>query len=173
MRATCLCLLVFGFTTTPALGQHDHGHSPYAVQKSADVASLTPVEIDDLRSAAGMGLARPAELNHYPGPKHSLELAAVLDLTDDQFARIEEIRREMERDAVGIGEAIIEAERSLNMRFDHGHIDESSLRVGVQEIARLSGELRFAHLLAHVQTTRVLTPAQIAAYDRERGYQPR
>ena len=33
---------------------------------------------------ASMGLALAGELNGYPGPKHVLELAAELDLSEDQ-----------------------------------------------------------------------------------------
>ena len=34
-----------------------------------------------------MGLAKAAELNHYPGPAHVLTLATELALTPDQKAR--------------------------------------------------------------------------------------
>ena len=40
----------------------------------------------------------------------------------------------------------------------------------ISEIAGLQGELRFAHLNAHVVMSRVLSSQQIAAYDRLRGY---
>jgi Spy/CpxP family protein refolding chaperone len=38
-------------------------------------------------------------------------------------------------------------------------------------IAELRGKLRAAHLKAHLAMKRVLTPEQIAIYDRSRGYE--
>ena len=38
------------------------------------------------------------------------------------------------------------------------------------EIATLRGELRLAHLRAHLAMKTILTPEQIEAYDRLRGY---
>jgi hypothetical protein len=49
--------------------------SPYAGQQGSSVRGLTDEEIADLRTGSGMGLARPAELNSYPGPRHVLDLA--------------------------------------------------------------------------------------------------
>ena len=158
----------------PLAGQHEHGGhaSPYAGQQTSEIPSLTERELEDLRTGAGMGLARPAELNHYPGPKHVLELAGDLGLSADQLTRIEEIHRRMEDAAVEAGAAVIDAERTLNARFSHGHIDEASLDEAVALTAELSGRLRFVHLRAHLETAGVLTPEQIAEYDRLRGYAP-
>jgi hypothetical protein len=159
-------------TAAPLTAQHEHeGHiSPYAGQEASEIPSLTEQELDELRSGAGMGLARPAELNHYPGPKHVLELAEELALSSDQLALIEDIHGRMEAAAIDAGADVIEAERTLNMRFQHGHMDEGSLEEAVTRIAELSGRLRFVHLRAHLETTAVLTPGQIEEYDRLRGY---
>ena len=53
-----------------ALAQHTHTHavSPYAHTQSAEFATLTPDEVRELRKGEGMGLARAAELNSFPGP---------------------------------------------------------------------------------------------------------
>lgn len=149
---------------------HAEHHSQYADQESSGIASLSRREMEDLESGAGMGLARAAELNRYPGPKHVLELASELDLTAEQVEKVESIRAAMLEQARSLGLEIIEKERHLNMRFVHGHIDDESLRAATAEIATLSGALRFAHLRAHLQTRAILSSDQVDAYDRLRGY---
>lgn len=156
---------------SPALAQHAHQESPYAGMERSEIPSLTVQEIEDLRSAAGMGFAKPAELNHYPGPRHVLDLAGEIGLTSDQRAEIQIIASVMRRRALELGEEIIEAERALNQRFAHGHIDDGTLESATQEIAALYGELRYEHLRAHLTTRHVLTDAQVAEYDDLRGYQ--
>lgn len=75
-----------------------------------------------------MGLARAAELNHYPGPLQVLALAAELELTDEQQVRIQGIHAGMLEQARSLGARIIEKESTLDRRFSHRHIDEDSLR---------------------------------------------
>lgn len=159
----------------PALAQDDpHAqashHSAYADQEPSGISSLSRRQLDDLLQGAGMGLARPAELNQYPGPKHVIELAAELELSDEQRARVEAIRAAMLERARELGKQIVDRERHLDTRFAHRHIDEAALREATGEIARLYGELRFAHLKAHLETRAVLGAEQIELYDRLRGY---
>ena len=58
--------------------------SPYAGQEQRSIKALSEDEIRDLREGRGMGLAKAAELNSYPGPLHVLQLAAELGLSDAQ-----------------------------------------------------------------------------------------
>ena len=74
---TWLIVLVIALPIT-GIAQEQHSHSPYAGHETSEIPSFTPVELEQLRTGDGMGLARPAELNHFPGPKHVLELAAEL-----------------------------------------------------------------------------------------------
>lgn len=173
MRTPTTVLVTSLLLSSPVAAQHEgHGQhsSPYAGQEDSGIAALSAQEVQQLREGAGMGLARAAELNHYPGPKHLLEMAEELELSADQKSAIQTIYEEMHATAVGLGEQIIDREEHLQRRFAHRHIDEGSLREATSEIARLHGELRFAHLTAHLQTTALLTAAQIATYDRLRGY---
>lgn len=147
-----------------------HEHSPYAHDQSSEVPSLTPDELEQLRNGDGMGLAKPAELNHFPGPKHVLELATELELSTEQRAQTEEIFAQMQGQAREIGEMIVEAELYLDNRFAHAHIDETVLAESTALIAELYGKLRYTHLRAHLVVTELLTPAQIEEYDRLRGY---
>ena len=157
----------------PAAAQHqEHPHhaSPYADQAPSGIAALSADEAQRLRDGAGMGLARAAELNRHPGPKHVLELAGELTLEAAQTAAVETVYAEMHAEAVRLGAEILRAEEHLDRRFAHRHIDEAALRAATAEIARLEGELRFAHLRAHLQVTALLSDEQIARYDALRGY---
>jgi hypothetical protein len=150
---------------------HDAGHdSHYATQEDTGIPSLSPAELDDLLQGAGMGMARPAELNHYPGPRHVLELAAELDLGAEQRAAVEAIHAAMKAEAERLGAEIVARERHLGRRFAHRRVDEATLRAATAEIAGLYGELRFAHLRAHLETRAALDARQLALYDRLRGY---
>jgi Spy/CpxP family protein refolding chaperone len=169
-RTIAVGLIGLAIIAATPVQEHDHGHSPYAGAQSSEVPSLTDQEIAQLRAGEGMGLAKPAELNGYPGPKHVLELADELELSPDQRDRIEAIYDGMHAAAVETGERLIAAEKHLNNRFRHQHIDEVSLAEAVAEVAAIRGELRTVHLSAHLTTHAALTAEQRQAYDRLRGY---
>jgi hypothetical protein len=64
-----------------------------------------------------MGLALAAELNGYPGPSHVLELAAELELSADQRAKIKMLFDSMKAEAVPLGSRLIEQEADLDKQF--------------------------------------------------------
>jgi hypothetical protein len=162
--------LVAAATTLPLRAQeHEHEHEAEAGQAS-DIPSLSEQDIPNLKTGAGMGFAKPAELNHYPGPKHVLEHAEDLSLTDEQRDAVGAIRNSMLEKAIPLGEKIIEAESMLGRRFEHGHIDAEALAEMTSEVAALYGKLRYTHLAAHLATKELLTEEQIETYDRLRGY---
>ena len=49
---------------------------PYAGQEARSIKALSDDDIAALRKGEGMGMAKAAELNGYPGPVHVLSLAA-------------------------------------------------------------------------------------------------
>ncbi|HEY0392934.1 MAG TPA: Spy/CpxP family protein refolding chaperone [Candidatus Elarobacter sp.] len=144
--------------------------SPYAGQQTREVKTLSPAEVKGYLAGEGLGMARAGELNHYPGPKHVLAMAAHLGLTAEQKRRIEGIAATMRAGAVPLGARIVDAERTLDREFATRTIDEARLRAATARIAELQGRLRAVHLSAHLATRAVLTPQQIAAYDAMRGY---
>lgn len=154
-----------------AHGGHQGHRSHYADQDESGIAAMSRQELESLQEGAGMGLARAAELNHYPGPKHVLELVVELDLSFEQTARLEEVRSRMLDLARRLGAEIVEEERHLDRRFAHRHIDEEVLEELTRRIAGLYGQLRFAHLRAHLETREILSAEQVASYDRLRGYE--
>jgi hypothetical protein len=58
--------------------------TPYAGQQARTIKALSDEDIAALLKGDGMGFAKAAELNGYPGPKHVLDLAEKLKLTDAQ-----------------------------------------------------------------------------------------
>ena len=118
-----------------------------------------------------MGLAKPAELNGYPGPRHVLDLRKELGLTADQEKRVEAIRQQMLDRAISLGKQIVDAETELDAAFTSGKASERDLERRMQAIARLQGDLRLAHLRAHLLTKPVLTAGQVKTYyeHRDRG----
>ncbi len=143
---------------------------PYAGQEKRAVKALSDSEIADLLAGRGMGRAKAAELNGYPGPAHLLEHAAALKLSDDQRRAIEAIRARMAAAAQALGREIVEAERALDAAFAEARIDAALLKAKTDEIAALMGRLRAVHLAAHLETRPLLRPEQIALYNKLRGY---
>jgi hypothetical protein len=173
-REIAAAAMILTFAVAQPEQDHDpeKHHSPYAGQQASGIAALSQQELDDLRNGAGMGLARAAELNHYPGPRHVLAMAAELGLTDEQRTRLKGIHADLLEQAQSLGARIIENESTLDRRFSHRNIDEDTLGAMTLELGHLYGELRFVHLAAHLTTAAALTKGQIDAYDRLRGYVP-
>ena len=143
--------------------------SPYAGEQTREIKALSASDIDQLRSGQGMGLARPAELNSYPGPRHVLDTAE-LTLTAEQTVALTRVFDAMKAAAVLLGEKIIAREMALDELFSQKRATAEDVRTFTAEIGRLQGELRAVHLNAHVATIAILTPAQVARYNQLRGY---
>lgn len=117
-----------------------------------------------------MGLAKPAELNSYPGPMHVLELADKLQLSARQKSDTQKAFDRMRVEAVRLGKLIVEKEAKLNDLFGRGTAAPAKMSTSIKEIARLQGELRIVHLTAHLEIKRVLSPDQVERYDGLRGH---
>lgn len=162
-----LALLALGGV---AFAAQTHHSSPYAGHENRAVAALSDQEIADLKSGAGMTMALPAEVNGYPGPRHVLDLAEPLGLTPAQRAEAGRLMADMRERAVPLGEQVIAAEAELGRLFVSGAATAEAVAVATDRAARLRGELRSVHLVAHLAMRDALTPDQRMAYDRLRGY---
>lgn len=165
MRMTILPILAMSLAISIASAQ-----SPYAGEELRSLKSLSPKEVESLRSGQGMGFAKLAELNHYPGPKHVLELADNLNLTESQRDETEALFKQMHLSAVTLGDELIDAERSLDRDFQQESISPESLQSALFAIGRLRARLRYVHLEAHLRQRDLLSTEQIARYDELRGY---
>jgi hypothetical protein len=147
-----------------------YAQSPYAGQESRGIKALSAQEVSDLLAGKGMGFAKAAELNGYPGPMHVLELAAQLQLTPDQTSKTEALFKKVKARAVDIGRQLVEEERVLDRQFSSKSITPASLQSSLERIATLQAELRRTHLETHLEQTALLSDTQIAAYSKLRGY---
>jgi Spy/CpxP family protein refolding chaperone len=156
-------------TAVAQQGLHDHHRSHYAGLESRELKALSNEEIQGLQAGEGMSLALVAELNHHPGPKHALELQRELALSLKQAQKAQEIFDRMHREAVRLGSAILEKERELESLFRSAEVNDTT-EAHVVGLGRLRGELRWAHLKAHLEMRDVLTEEQRQHYDALRGY---
>jgi hypothetical protein len=145
-------------------------HAPYARQERREIKSLSTEEVEQYLSGAGMGFAKAAELNRFPGPMHVLELSERLGLSAEQR---ESARRLMDRhkeEARLIGGKLVEAERVLDGLFASGAVGAQELANQVRVVAALQGDYRLSHLETHRQMRALLSPEQVDRYDQLRGY---
>ena len=146
------------------------GASPYAGQQSREIKSLSEDEVQGYLSGKGMGLAKPAELNGYPGPAHVLELGEKIGLTADQRRRTQAIFDVMQANAIALGRQLVDEERALDRLFATKVVTSASLAATLERIASLQAKVRAAHLDAHLAQATILTPSQADEYGRLRGY---
>lgn len=181
MQRTLLVIALAGASSLTSAQQHGaHGHhdqairhgqhAPYAGLQGRDIKALSDQQIADLRAGRGMSLALPAELNGYPGPAHSLELAEQLRLSPEQRSKTQVLLDKMQQEAKALGEEVIIAERALDRLFKDKRVVPASLASATSKAAAAQGSLREAHLRYHLAMMEVLTPEQVAQYNRLRGY---
>ncbi len=147
--------------------------SSYAGQESRVIKSLTSQEIEALENGSGMGFAKTAELNHYPGPKHVLDLSEQLELTPSQKSRTQALYEDMRKKAVLAGQQLLRAEGALDLLFSDESVSAASLAMSLKTIGQSRAKLRFIHLEAHLWQKDILDPNQVTKYDHLRGYQNR
>jgi hypothetical protein len=76
----------------------------------------------------------------------------------------------MNKEAIGLGNKLIEYEEELNNRFAERNIDEKMLDQLLEKISETYKSLRYTHLSAHLKTPSILTENQIKKYNKLRGY---
>ena len=150
-------------------------HSPYAGQEKRSIKALPQADVEGLLAGAGTpfgGMAKPAELSGYPGPRHVLDAveAEEFEVTAKQKARIEELYEEMKTQAITFGEKIISIEQRIDDEFADKTVTIGRLQENVASSADMYGQLRFVHLKYHLKMVDVLTPEQIERYNTLRGY---
>lgn len=144
--------------------------APYAGQQAREIKALSGSEQADLLAGKGMGLAKAAELNGYPGPAHVLELAADLSLSAEQRERTQAVWQAMDARAKSLGQQVVDTERELDGLFASRQASRERLAAQLERIGALQAQLRAAHLEAHLEQARILTPEQTRRYAALRGY---
>ena len=157
-------------------GDSEHPHashekmSHYVGDETRDIKALSPDDMKALQNGEGMGYAMAAELNHYPGPRHVLDMKEQLQLSPEQTRSLQAMFDRMHKRAVDVGRRLIESERALDRAFASTTISLASLKKLVSTAEELRGQLRYGHLAAHIDARSVLNAQQVEAYDRLRGY---
>jgi hypothetical protein len=167
MKIACLVSLLVATVASVSAGDLT---SPYADQGAREIKALSAADIADLLAGKGMGYAKAAELNGYPGPAHVLELADELQLSTKQRAETQSIFDLMAESAKQVGAELVGAERKLDSAFRMRRMTPELLARSLEDISDLNGKLRAIHLQAHLAQTKVLTPSQVAHYAVLRGY---
>jgi hypothetical protein len=163
---TFLLALAIALLAMPVLA----ADMPYAGQQTRAIKALSDDDIAALRKGEGMGMAKAAELNGYPGPAHVLQLAGQLGLTEMQRRDVQAIFDRMSAAAKPLGGELIAQEQVLDQLFAKGEITPDRLAAVTAAIAELQGRLRAVHLSAHLETRALLNPDQVVRYEQLRGY---
>jgi Spy/CpxP family protein refolding chaperone len=166
MRKFCLTACLLGLAATSVVADP----SPYKGHEHDAIKALSEQQTEDYLDGKGMGFAKAAELNHYPGPVHVLEFADQLRLSAEQRDRVLHLMKSHRAEAKAIGAKRVEAERSLEMLFRSASVDQAALERAARQAAALEGEYRLAHLETHRRMRALLTDEQVARYDQLRGY---
>jgi hypothetical protein len=152
-------------STCAALAQQ-----PYAGEHARGIKALSAEEVHQYLSGAGMGFAKAAELNHFPGPMHVLELADRLALNASQLSQTKQLMDAHKIEARGLGADVVRAEQALDALFANRQVPQASLAEAVRHAALAQAAYRLAHLETHRRMRAVLTDEQVARYDTLRGY---
>ena len=174
-RFLVLAGLLVSLTSGAEVPTVDHlsGLSGYAGQEARDIKAMPPEDVQSYLLGKGMGLAKAAELNGYPGPSHVLSLASQLHLTPQQKKLTEALFVSMEEKAVGFGLPLVEEERNLDRSFADKVITPAALASSMARIGELQAKVREVHLEAHLAQVLILTKEQIVLYMQLRGYTPK
>ena len=158
------------FATASTHSVSKNAESPYKGQQLRNIKALSQKDIDGYLSGKGMGFAKAAELNHYPGPRHVLDISEKLKLSDKQLKQTQSLFNKMQANAITLGKQLIEHEQKLDQLFAQGSVDKNLLEVTLQDIGSIQAKLRNVHLRTHLEQKELLTKHQIMMYDRIRGY---
>jgi Spy/CpxP family protein refolding chaperone len=162
--------LVLAATTFAVPVRADNPAAPYGGQQARSIKSLSAEDVAALLKGEGMGMAKAAELNGYPGPAHVLALAKELKLTETQRQQVQAIFDRMSAAARPLGAKLVEREQALDGLFVSGEITADRLAAETSAIGELQGQLRAVHLAAHLETRPLLNTEQITHYQHLRGY---
>lgn len=144
--------------------------SPYSDEQARAVKALSEADVKAYLEGTGLGTAKPAELNQYPGPRHVLDNGDALKLSEAQRAAVEASFRGMNAAAVALGRQVVDAETRLDALFAERTATPEAVGRLTRDLASLQGQLRAVHLNAHIEVRALLTPGQVEQYVALRGY---
>jgi hypothetical protein len=135
-------------------------------QINSPIKSLTLQEYSAYQNGDAMGMTKPAELNNYPAPAKVLAYKKDLRLSNPQIIQLNAAVEALQFKAKEMGRFILQNEKKLNELFSTGKINEGSLIYYSNQIGLYQGELRNAHLQAHLKAKQILTTDQLKKFAR-------
>lgn len=136
---------------------------------SNDLSPIKSLSISDYKAYQNgdeMGMTQVAELNNYPAAEAVLSYEKDLKLSSTQKSQLKAAVDALDFKAREMGRFILQHEKKLNELFATGKANEGSLIYYCNQIGLYQGELRNAHLQAHLKVRRILSPDQLKKYSR-------
>ena len=168
----CIAAALTSFAALAGCAQsHLHaGAGSYAGQQSRDIKALSGEEVRAYLEGAGLGFARAAELNRYPGPMHALEHADALALSAAQRDGLANLMARHKLEVRALGAEVVELERQLDALFAGRKATAAAVDEKLARIGAATARVRGSHLKTHIEATALMTPGQIERYAQLRGY---
>ncbi len=167
MKLKLVCATLLIGLAAPLFAQST---SSYAGLERNEIKSLSPQDVSSLLAGQGMGYAKAAELNGYPGPMHVIELADRLAITPEQLQSTRLLMTEHKARARELGAEVIAAERTLDRLFSQRQADAAAVAAAAKRIGVLQAKLRAEHLNTHLAQAALLNAEQVRRYSELRGY---
>jgi uncharacterized cupredoxin-like copper-binding protein len=121
-----------------ALQSDDSPHAnPYSGQQVRSIKAMSEKDQKDLLEGKGLGYAKAAELNGYPGPMHTLEHADAMELSKEQRTQTQSLLISHKTAVRALGKQLVEAERQLDLAFASRQMTPEKLNSLAGEIGRL------------------------------------
>ena len=164
--AAALAVLSLACSSPASVPPREPQRTPAPIPENvADpIRGLDAGEREALRSGEGMGLARAAERNGVPGPKHVLELTDSLGLSPAQRDTVQRLFDRMNAEARALGAEILAGEAGLETSLRLGRATTAEIDRTTRLLGEQYGRLRAIHLRAHLATAEVLTAEQRERY---------
>ena len=144
--------------------------SAYVSLLDSEIRGLEQDTIEGYLTGKGLGQALPAELNGYPGPRHTIDMAEELELTEEQLAQVQALFDDMQSAVIPLGEKYLESVAELELAFREGTITDEYLQSQLENITGIEAQMRYVHLSTHLATIDILNHDQIMEYNMMRGY---
>ena len=107
--------------------------------------------------------AMPGPDGERPGPGKHLQL--VLDLNDDQMAKIEEFRLQQQKEAIPLRAEAEKLQAEIQLVMVADKFDQGKLENLVKASEKVHSQLRLSHLLHQQKVRSLLTDEQKTRYD--------
>ena len=144
--------------------------SAYVSLLDSEIRGLDQDTIEGYLTGKGLGQALPAELNGYPGPRHTIDMAEELELTEEQLAQVQALFDDMQSAVIPLGKKYLESVAELELAFREGTITDEYLQSQLENITGIEAQMRYVHLSTHLATIDILNHDQIMQYNMMRGY---